>query len=172
MLPEPLHPAVVHLPLALAVLLPPLALVALWRTRRAARSAPPWILIAVLSGVLAASAWGAVQTGESQEELVEDAVPEEALEAHEEAGKRLLYLGGAAFALALLGLAPGRAGLGGRALATAATVVVLVGALDVGRLGGELVYRHGAAEAVRAASGTESEADAPRPSAAQEREER
>jgi len=41
-IPSPLHPAVVHLPIALAVLVPAFAVAALWAIRRGARPLRAW----------------------------------------------------------------------------------------------------------------------------------
>ncbi len=144
---DPLHPAVVHFPLALAVLLPLAAVAALVLLRLGAGVRAAWIPVAVLAGLLALSAWIAVETGEEQEDRVEEVVPEEALHEHEEAGERVLWGGVAVFALTLLGLVPGRAGAGGRILGTAGALAVTALAVDAGSKGGELVYRHDAARA-------------------------
>ena len=63
LLPSPLHPAIVHLPMALVVLLPPAALVSLWIIRRGARPRAAWGVTLALLGVLAGSSWVATETG-------------------------------------------------------------------------------------------------------------
>lgn len=153
MLPDPLHPAIVHLPIALAVLLPAFAIGALLLVRSRGPSRSVWSLVVALFALLASSSWLAVRTGEAQEERVEEVVAERPLESHEEAGERFYLIALAACGVSLLGLARGRAGTVGRVATTAATAVVLVAGLGVGRSGGELVYTHGAAGAY-AANGT------------------
>ena len=70
MLPDPLHPAVVHMPIALAILAPALALLAAVLISR--KLVPPrtWLALVVLQGLLVGSAWLALETGEEQEERV------------------------------------------------------------------------------------------------------
>ena len=57
MLPNPLHPAIVHFPVVLAFLLPIFALGALWAIRRGARPRRAWAIPLAASLALAASAW-------------------------------------------------------------------------------------------------------------------
>jgi uncharacterized membrane protein len=147
MLPDPLHPAVVHFPIVLTFLLPLAALGALWYGRRHPGTRGGWLLTVALSAALSPSAWLAVETGERDEEGVERVVPEAAMERHEEAAERFLLLSAGVLLIAGAGLLRGRVGAAAR-LATAAGSLGLVvtGAL-VGHSGGELVYRHGAAAA-------------------------
>ena len=97
--------------------------------------------------MLAGSAWLAVETGEAQEERVERVVRERFLEEHEQAAERLLALAALGFVVSGAGLLGGRAGGLGRAATAAAGAVALAAAVSVGHSGGELVYRHGAADA-------------------------
>lgn len=147
MIPDPLHPAVVHLPLVLAFLLPVAALLAWWAIRRGSHRIYVWAVPVGLAVVLTAASWFAVETGEAQEERVEGVVPESALHEHEEAGERLLLFSGITAVLLAGGLAAGAVGAAARIVGTAASIVVLVPAVQVGAAGGELVYRHGAASA-------------------------
>ncbi len=147
MLPDPLHPALVHLPLALAVLLPAGALLAFLAIARGALPARFWATIVVLHVLLAGSAYLAVETGENEEERVEEVVGEPAIEAHEEAAERFLWLAVGAAVVSAAGLLPGRRGNAGRAVTVAAGAFVLLAALSVGHSGGALVYEHGAAQA-------------------------
>lgn len=147
MLPDPLHPALVHLPLALAVLLPAGALFAFLVIARGALPARFWATIVVLHALLAGSAYLAVETGENEEERVEQVVSEPAIEAHEEAAERFLWLAVGAAVISAAGLLPGTRGKAGRALTLAAGAIVFAAALSVGHSGGALVYEHGAAQA-------------------------
>jgi uncharacterized membrane protein len=147
MLPDPLHPAVVHFPIVLTFLLPLAAAAALWRIRRGAAVGRAWPLAVAAAAALTASAWLAVETGEGEEERVERVVAEAPLERHEEAAERFLLLSGGVLLLSGAGLLRGRVGAAARlAAATGALGLVVAGAL-VGHSGGELVYRHGAAAA-------------------------
>lgn len=146
MIPDPLHPAVVHFPIVLAVLLPIFALGALWAIRRGAKPTRPWAIAVALAVALTASAWVALETGEAEEERVEGVVEEAVLHEHEEAGERFLVLSGLVLVVAGAGLAGGTLGSAARLLATAGSLGVLVAGFAVGKAGGELVYRHGAAQ--------------------------
>jgi len=143
----PLHPKLVHLPIALAVLMPliSVALLAAWRGQWLPRRA--WIVAVALQAILVISGVVAIRTGGTEEERVEKVVAESAIEAHEEAAEAFVW--GAAV---LLVLALGAAALPdertARMLATAATagtLVVLFLGYRTGEAGGRLVYQHGAA---------------------------
>jgi uncharacterized membrane protein len=62
MLPDPLHPAVVHFPMVFVVLLPIFAAVALWLIHRGRDARRSWALPLLLSVALALSAYMALQT--------------------------------------------------------------------------------------------------------------
>lgn len=148
----PLHPKIVHLPIALAVLLPLLSgglLLAWWRGWLPPRV---WTLVAAGQLLLVGSGVLALRSGEADEDRVERLVPEAALEAHEEAGERFVWAAALVAGLALLPLLlrGERARLAGATAACAGTFVVLALGYDVGARGGELVYRHGAAAAFAA----------------------
>jgi hypothetical protein len=147
MLPDPLHPAVVHLPVALALLVPLHTLHALAAIARGWLPARAWAGIVLLQALLLGSAWLAVETGEGQEERVERVVAEKYIETHEEGAERFLALAGVALVVSGAGLLRGRAGALGRAATLAAAAAVLAAGVAVGHSGGELVYRHGAASA-------------------------
>ena len=68
MLPDPLHPAVVHFPIVLTFLLPLAVLAALWHRRRHPGARGGWLIATGFAAALTASAWLAVQTGERDEE--------------------------------------------------------------------------------------------------------
>ncbi len=147
MLPDPLHPAIVHFPIVLAVLLPIFAVGALWAIRRGARPGRAWSLPLALAVALFVSAFVALRTGEAQEERVEGVVSEQVLHAHEEAGERFLVLAGLLTLVMGAGVLVGRVGATARAVGTAGAVVLVAAAVQVGAAGGELVYEHGAAAA-------------------------
>lgn len=143
----PLHPMVVHFPIALVVLLPLVALGALLLIRRGAVARRTWAVPVVFAGALAASSWVALQTGEQEEDRVEAVVSEAAIHAHEEAGERFLVLSGVLFAVAAAGLIGGTVGTAARLASTVGAAALIVAGVQVGHAGGELVYRHGAAAA-------------------------
>ena len=152
MLPDPLHPAVVHLPLALAVLMPLLAAAGTLAIAKGLVPARTWLVVAMLQVLLVGSAWTAGETGEDEEERVERIVAEQHIETHEEAAERLLIVAGVAALLVATGLLPDRLGRAGRVIGTLASFGVLAAAVSAGHSGGELVYRHGAASAYTEAS--------------------
>lgn len=147
MLPDPLHPAVVHLPLALAVLMPLLSLLAALSIRADAAPRRVWLVILLLQALLVGSAWFAGETGEEQDERVERIVAERHIEAHHEAAERMLLAAAVVLAIAAAGLLGGGPGGVARIATVVASLVVLAAALQVGHRGGELVYRYGAANA-------------------------
>lgn len=147
MLPNPLHPAVVHFPLVLVVLLPIFAAGALWVIGRGARARHSWVIPLLLSAALAGSAYMALQTGEAEEERVEAVVSEAALHEHEEAAERFLVLTGVLLIIAAMGLAPGNLGRAARLLTVFGSLGVLAAGIQVGAAGGDLVYRQNAGSA-------------------------
>ena len=88
MLPDPLHPAVIHLPIALAVLMPGLAALSIYLIYKGFLPSRSWGAIVLLQALLVASAWAALETGEREEERVERIVAERHIETHEEAAER------------------------------------------------------------------------------------
>jgi uncharacterized membrane protein len=147
MLPDPLHPAIVHFPLVLAVLLPIFAVGALMAIHRGVPALKAWSLPVALAAALAGSAWLAMETGESEEDRVEAVVGEAALHDHEEAGERLLLLSAIILLVAAGGLYHGTAGAAARYVATFGAFLGLWAGVQAGELGGELVYVHNAASA-------------------------
>jgi len=143
----PVHPSIVHFPIVFGVLLPIVAVGAILLIRRGAEARIIWAVAFVLCAALTASTFAANRSGEQDEEIVEEVVSENYIEAHEEAGERYLWLSGVALAFAALGFAPGKAGSVGRGATAIGGVALMVAALQVGHLGGELVYEHGAASA-------------------------
>jgi uncharacterized membrane protein len=147
LLPDPLHAAIVHMPIALAVLFPLFAVGALVAIRRGVAPRGAWGLAVALAAMLAASALIAKETGEDGEERVENLVPKAALEAHEDAADRFVVVVLAVLAVSAVGLRRDRLGAASRLVATLGTVAVLATGYAVGKAGGELTYRHGAAAA-------------------------
>ena len=161
MLPNPLHPAVVHLPIALVVLLPFFAAGALWAIRKGTKPARAWGITVALTALLLGSAWIALATGEQQEDRVERVVAEQPIESHEEAAKLFLALTAGVLVVAAAGFARGPIGTVARVAATAGSLVLLAAGWNVGRSGGELVYTHGAASAYTSATAARSGGVAP-----------
>ncbi|MGE0552484.1 MAG: DUF2231 domain-containing protein [Gemmatimonadales bacterium] len=152
-MPDPMHPAVVHFPIVFMIVLPLTMLAAFLLARRGVPVRVAWVGVVAASALLAVSSFAAVRSGSSQEERVEEVVPESALEDHEERGEAFMLASVAVLALTSLGLAKGRVGEIGRTIAVLAAIALIpLGAL-VGHSGGNLVYRHGAATAYATARG-------------------
>ena len=142
------HPKVVHLPMALAVLMPLVTgglLFAWWRgwfDRRV------WIVVLLLQAVLVGSGALAMNTGEREEDRVEQVVAEERIEAHEEAAESFVWASAALLLLMTvpLVLAEGRARRAVALGAFAGTLIVFGLGYNAGEAGGKLVYAHGAAQ--------------------------
>lgn len=162
----PLHPLMVHVPIALGVLLPLVAggiLFAWWRKWLPPRA---WFAAVVLQAILLGSGVLALRTGEAEEERVESVVAERFIEAHEEAAEVFVAASGLVLAVMLVaGVLRARStGLPTAAAATLGTLLVLGLGYRTGRAGGSLVYEQGAAQAYAQSglSGTEGRAAARR----------
>jgi len=146
-LPDPLHPAIVHLPIALAVLMPLAAAAGAVAIRLGFVPARSWLGVVALQLALVLGGWMALETGEEQEDRVERVVAERYIETHEERAEQFETAAAIALLVLAAGMLPGGAGGVARGVSVLATAVVLAAGVQVGHTGGELVYRHGAASA-------------------------
>jgi cell division protein FtsW (lipid II flippase) len=144
----------VHLPLALAFIMPALAIGfawALWTGRARPRA---WLAVVALQAVLLGAGLVAMNTGEREEDRVENVVPSNALEQHEEYAEQFVWATAGTLMIALL-VVPFRRSPVARTLATltvVGTFVVTAAALRVGHAGGRLVYVHNAGAAYSAST--------------------
>ncbi len=136
----PYHPMVVHLPLAFALTAPILGITALFLTRRGYSDRSIWVLNVIWQVLMAATAYGAMATGELDAEQVEAHVGKELVEWHEKAATIVLFMSLGSAALAALAAKKG--GLFEPALVIL-QVGILAAAIVTGKLGGELIYVHG-----------------------------
>jgi uncharacterized membrane protein len=150
----PLHPAIVHLPLGLAFVIPALATGfawALWTGRVRPRGA--WVAIIGLQAMLLGGGLVAMNTGEREEARVERIVPDAAIERHEEYAEQFVWAVGLTLVAAVLVLAFRKPALvhAMAAVTVVGSLVVVAAAIRVGHAGGQLVYAHnaGAAYGVR-----------------------
>ncbi len=145
----PLHPMIVHMPMALAVLMPLIGLGLLLAWWRGALSRRSWAVVFLLQLVLVGASVIAMRTGEGDEELVERVVAESAIEQHEEAAELFTWGAGLLMVLSLLPLVlrDERRARTVALLSVAGSCVVLGLGYRVGSAGAELVYSHGAATA-------------------------
>lgn len=144
----PLHPAIVHAPLALAMVLPLIALavaVALLRDRAGRRA---WLGVVALQALMVGSVWVAFETGENEEHRVEKVVGEAPVESHERHAKLLFKAAGANLGVGLVAaLVPAPLLPAAAALSAVGCAAVTYCGFQTGRSGGELVYVHGAGAA-------------------------
>lgn len=147
MLPSPLHPAVVHFPVVLVVLLPLAGLWALWAIRRGSAPLRTWMVPVAFAAALTGSAWVAVETGEQEEEKVESVVAERTIDQHAGMAEQFLALSAVVLVLTAAGLLRGRAGGVLRGIAAVAALGLVIQGVRVGHSGGQLVYAHGAGAA-------------------------
>ena len=145
----PVHPALVHLPLGLALVLPVLAIGFSWALWKGSISPRVWLAIVVLQAVLLGSGLVALRAGLHEEDRVESTVPKTALERHEALAEQFLWI-------AALTLVPAGAVLAVRrpGAVQALTVATVLGsflttaaAVRVGHAGGQLVFVHNAGAA-------------------------
>jgi uncharacterized membrane protein len=142
----PLHPAIVHLPLGLAILMPLLALVftiAWWKGWAGKRG---WALVFGLQLLLLGAGLFVKQTGEREARNARRVMVRGAIRSHSQAADYFVWASGATMVIAGLGLGlRDRRARWAAAATTVATFVVAGLAVRVGHLGGELVYVKGAA---------------------------
>lgn len=157
----PLHPAIVHLPLGIALILPLMAFVLFIGIRRGWFSFKTWSLVVLLHFLMVASAFVALKTGENEEEKVEKVVAESALEEHEELAEIFLITSGVTFLLtgSVLIFKQKQTLFQGIALLGICTSTAM--ALNVGHSGGKLVYEHGAASAYTTGSAADGKYSTP-----------
>lgn len=157
-LPSPLHPLTVHLPIALTVLVPLFAIGAMWAIRRGVAFQRAWGFAVGMLALLFVSGWLALQTGQQEEERVENVVAESAIKVHEEAAEGFLAWTGVVLLIATAGLLRGTLGAVARGIATLGTLTLVGAGYNVGHSGGNLVYREGAgmAYALPVSSGSSS----------------
>ena len=148
----PLHPAIVHLPLGLAFVMPVLAAGFAWALWKGRTKTGAWVTIVALQAVLLGAGLVAMNTGEREEDRVERVVPEIALERHEEFAEQFVWATGGTLLLAGLVLLFRKPTVA-RTLSAATvvgTLVVAAAAVRVGHAGGRLVYEHNAGAAYSA----------------------
>jgi uncharacterized membrane protein len=141
----PLHPAIVHVPLGVAVILPIVAAaltVAVWRGRL------PRSVLAVVAGLQLIVATGglvAMKLGHADERQAALTAPRHAIHEHEEAGEAFVWVSIGVLAVAVASLVvPARAAAAVAAVTTAGTLAVAALGVNAGEKGGELVFHHAA----------------------------
>lgn len=143
----PLHPVMVHFPIALTIfLLFVFPALVLWMGRQEQRQ-KAWVVASSLSLLLILLSYGALFTGEQDEEMVEKVISHDLIHEHEEAAELFFYFSWLPFLVSLAGLRPWTGRMAARWLTVLLQIGLVYLMLDVAHKGGELVYRHGAARA-------------------------
>jgi hypothetical protein len=157
----PLHPAIVHLPLGLAVVVPLLALGVGIAIRRGALPHKSWLIVVALQATLVAGGLFALRTGEQDEDRVESRVAERTVEDHEALAQRFVWIAGGTLALAaaaqVLHAHPATATL--MAATTVAATLTAGAGLQVGHSGGAIVHGPSGAAASAGSTAGRSEPD-------------
>ncbi len=145
-----LHPAVVHVPLGLAVVMPLLLGAMAWAVVTGRLPGRVWLLPFLLQGVLLGAALVALRTGAQDEDRVEARAGESAVDAHQRAARAFTTAAGATFLAAAVALAlrnRRRPFLAAGVTSVLLSVGMLVLRIQTGSRGGALV--HGGPEVVR-----------------------
>lgn len=144
----PLHPFFAHIPLVLALFMP----VVLWTTiiliARRKIGAQSWWVPVVIQAVIVVFAYIALSSGENEEDLVAQFIPKRFISQHENmaevfSGLSVLLLG----VVMVVNFVNEKVAKKLRVIAALFSFVPLGMGLYVGRLGGEIAYAHGGAEA-------------------------
>ncbi len=144
----PYHPMIVHIPIAFAIFTPFIGIALFYLIYKGRLPLRAWGAVAIWQLLLAGAVYAALVSGEWEEEKVEAILAEEEpLERHEESAENFFYLSLIALLLALPGLRPGAVGSISRSATLLLQLILLGFCIWTARLGGELVYLHGAAKA-------------------------
>ncbi len=145
----PLHPALVHLPLGLALVTPLVMMGTLLAWWRGLLPRKAWGIPVGMLALLAAGCLLGQRTGEEDAHIVQDLLSHELIEAHEEAAERFTFVAffSLAFGAIALGIPSERMAQGVALGATGLSLVTAGLGAYAGHEGGELVYVHGAAQA-------------------------
>jgi len=145
----PFHPALVHLPLGVSLVVPLLAFlatVAIWKGWVPKRT---WWVIVLLQAMLVVGGAMGYQTGEREKDLVGGIIDDEPIEAHEHAAQTFMQAGAATLVVAVAAAFAAATKFApiGHLLTTALSLLVLFLGMQAGHKGGRLVYIHDAAQA-------------------------
>ena len=142
----PLHPLLVHFPIVLTFCLPVLLFIFWIAERKGWVSQKIWWIAFTLSLANPLTSFLALRTGEQDEDLVEKFVSENLIEAHEEWGELVLWMGIGVCALLLAQVLFKRFNFL-KLLTLLFALAAVFPMIQAGHTGGELVYKHGAAQA-------------------------
>ncbi|CAN5754302.1 hypothetical protein BH11MYX3_BH11MYX3_38660 [soil metagenome] len=149
--PLPMHPKLVHVPMALCILMPMIAIMIWLGVRRGWFTPRVWLIAAVLQGATLCGGLAALKTGGDDGALVEGYASEEALATHEARAHWFLYVAGANLVLCGVTVLQ-RERIRQQLLGAIAIVGLFAGSYAgyrVGDAGGRLVYVGNASDAHR-----------------------
>lgn len=144
----PLHPLIVHFPIALAFVLPLLIVAFAYMLKMNKMSNSGWLIIIGLQIATTVSGYVALETGETEEHQVKKVLDKKLIHDHEENAE--IFVGSTVIALVL---SVATFFLRKELQIVAQMVIALVSlmscylAFNTGHSGGSLVYEHGAASA-------------------------
>lgn len=142
----PIHPLIVHLPLVLTFILPVLILIFAVMIKKQKLHRSGWLIIVGMQLLVVISGYISLETGENEERRVEKVVAKSLIHEHEEAAE--IFVGASVVALVLsIGaffLRKEKAFAVQLGIAAVSLLAAFL-AYRTGKLGGELVYVHGAA---------------------------
>lgn len=144
----PFHPMIVHFPIALTFLLPVLVLIFSYMIKTGKMSPQGWLILVGLQMVTTATGYISLESGETEEHQVESVVERKFIHEHEETAE--VFVGVTVLALVFSVAAYFVARNIQFYLHLSVALISLLScyfAYKTGELGGELVYRHGAANA-------------------------
>lgn len=144
---SPLHPALVHLPLGIAMIMPFLTGFVYYFIKKGKLPDNAWVITVFLQLFLVIGAFASLQSGERDEEFVEKVLSEELIEQHEDIGKIFMAISAITMIILAAGLMKSTPIPLLRIIGIAATLAVLGTGMYTGKLGGELVYAQGGARA-------------------------
>lgn len=144
----PFHPVIIHFPLAITFILPVLVLVFALFIKNNKMAPKAWLIIIGLQLFTTVTGYISLESGEKEEDAVEKVVEKKFIHEHEEAAE--IFVGSTVLAL-VIGIA---AFFVKRELQFILQMVIVAISLvscflayRTGKLGGELIYQHGAAAA-------------------------
>ncbi len=146
----PLHPAIVHVPMGLAIIVPFIAVVVALALVKGKITRTTWLVVVALQAALLVGALVAINTGGREADKVERIVGEGPIAQHEEAAETFAWAAGITLAASIAVMVVPFKAAGVTALATALLMFGVMGlGVRTGHAGGRLVYVHGAAAAYR-----------------------
>ncbi len=143
----PWHPALVHFPVVLSLLVPPVILLIAIGIRAKLFPKTVWWVAVAFQSITFTSGIVAFQTGEDDERRMITNVPIALVHEHEEKASVFLWISGIGLATGIAGaLLTGTARTVFLVLSLVLHTAGVVPVIQAGKTGGQLVYVHGAAD--------------------------